>query len=371
MMNFILFVMILFSKHPTYQADNDNNYMNDKTHSRKNLTQIDYESFPSVFIIGEKKSATTSLKSLLLHHPEFCNNQTGRELHFFGSGKLGMLPSQIDNEKNIPMLKRRYYESFFKGCMNKLTLDCTPGYTSRIEPLESMVKYYGQKRLRKKKFILLIREPTASQFSWYSHTVRECSALMLKHLHDLRNGTSNRYTNKQVCHQSMCKHFISFDCDQFIRQSVNASLRIDDIQGTLPTFAHQISSPNFIHELPKLHYFAHIKRYADTVGRERLFIISFDALVANTTFIMNRLAKFLKLKVGFGSNVTLPVKNTSKLKNIIPSCTTWEKLKKIVTEKNQGMIDWINHSAKKPVDEPFFPPFRNEKKCYEHVITSG
>jgi hypothetical protein len=40
-------------------------------------------SYPDVFLLGERKCATTTLKHVILSHKAFCHKQNGNEAHFF------------------------------------------------------------------------------------------------------------------------------------------------------------------------------------------------------------------------------------------------------------------------------------------------
>lgn len=130
------------------------------------FTKTDMLEYPSMFLIGAMKAATTTFYNVLIEHPSIC--QYGeKEKHFF-SGK------DYFNEYADAVQK---YKSEFAGCnSSQLTLDATPGYTAVFYALtfSRMKRHYTQQTLLKKKFIYILREPIARIHSEYSMAVRLC-----------------------------------------------------------------------------------------------------------------------------------------------------------------------------------------------------
>lgn len=91
---------------------------------------------------------TTSLSQIFRAHPEFCHDQL-KEKNFF---------SFDQNYKNG---KQWYMKTFPHSCSSTESLDATPTYFSDPETPKRLAEYYSQRELRRKKFVLILREPVS------------------------------------------------------------------------------------------------------------------------------------------------------------------------------------------------------------------
>ena len=124
---------------------------------------------PEIFIIGVMKSATTSLSELLYKHPSICHEEV-KEKHFF----------DVEHNNN------NYKEKFSCRNSNKLNVDATPKYFSNKVCPANIIKYFDKKTIKKKKFILLLREPVTRLYSQYQFMISNCA----KYLHAKEAGLS-------------------------------------------------------------------------------------------------------------------------------------------------------------------------------------
>lgn len=121
---------------------------------------------PDIFFIGAGKSGTTSLYVLLNKHPQICRLPF-KEPHYF------------DISERYSHGADWYVKTHFPGnCTRKLTYDATPRYIRTHEVPHRMKHSYSPENLRRKKLILLLREPIAREFSWYKHKLYFCSKHM-------------------------------------------------------------------------------------------------------------------------------------------------------------------------------------------------
>lgn len=116
--------------------------------------------YPDVFVIGAQKCGTTSLIRLLYEHPAICSFGI-KEKHFYSD--------------EVTDASYKSYLDEFSGCKKgQMTFDATPSYSFVEETPQRLKAAYSPASLAKKKFILLLREPTARQYSEYQRILRIC-----------------------------------------------------------------------------------------------------------------------------------------------------------------------------------------------------
>jgi hypothetical protein len=133
------------------------------TRSYDNISSV-----PEIFIIGAAKCATTSLHELLGRHPDICKEKV-KEKHYFDE-----IPKYFRQEHRNPL---ETYQKLFRRKSSdicKYHIDSTPAYIRSPNAIINMNETFGYKELGKKKFILILREPTARECSWYQHFARGC-----------------------------------------------------------------------------------------------------------------------------------------------------------------------------------------------------
>jgi hypothetical protein len=132
---------------------------------------------PEFFIIGTARAATQSLyQALYDRHSEICDCGPPQK-HFF---------SDPFTEFTKPSLRkinaRKYGQQFLPTSASanhdrvhcKYCFDTTPGYFHSSTTIENMNMTFSPAQLAKKKFILVLREPTARECSWYRHMAKHC-----------------------------------------------------------------------------------------------------------------------------------------------------------------------------------------------------
>ena len=294
--------------------------------------------YPDFFVIGAMKCGTTSLNKLIIEHPELCT--TGKkEKHFFDKDE------EFGTDKGLT----DYLEEFAK-CDGKYTIDSTPRYVQEDYVPGRIVSSYSKSNLAKKKFILVLREPIARQYSEYQMRVRVC----LDHGHIdwiIPPPLGDDVVEEDVDHQEWRGQR---DCG---RVSLNYKPNISLEKLKFITFADWVHSENGAQEVTRGHYKEHIQRWLDTgIQRHQLFILSFQTLIKNTTDVSQRLSRFMNLDADWGVNVSLPeVKQTKP--NTILDCKTFDELDRYYKKVNTKIYEFINHATDKPPDEPEFPWF--------------
>lgn len=113
--------------------------------------------FPvSVFLAGVQKSGTTTLKHLLVAHPQLASHER-KEAHFFDK------PQDLE----APEIIARYH-GLFPAPEGRHLLDTTPSYFFNPEALSRIAEYNPQARL-----IVLFRDPIARAVShWRMNRAR-------------------------------------------------------------------------------------------------------------------------------------------------------------------------------------------------------
>lgn len=119
---------------------------------------------PTIFIVGAQKGGSSSLFELMIEHPQLCPG-LHKENHFF------------DHQANYDTGTNFFREIFSNPKCDHVHgshfVDGTPilHYPSTWQRIYDT--YTESPIIRDNlKFIVLLREPTAREFSWYQHTTR-------------------------------------------------------------------------------------------------------------------------------------------------------------------------------------------------------
>jgi hypothetical protein len=163
-------------------------------------------SIPEIFIIGAAKCGTTSLHELLVNHPDICDSGI-KEKHFFDE------PVKIFRQQHNNL--EAYQKLFLVGGKSKnpanrnckYHVDSTPAYIRSPNAIINMNGTFTREQMSAKKFILVLREPTARECSWYQHFARGC----LEHLEAAMkrippNGDKGGW-KRSICHHSTHGHY--------------------------------------------------------------------------------------------------------------------------------------------------------------------
>ena len=285
-------------------------------------------------------------------HEEFC--QEGRkEKHFFDK-------ESYDSTKGY----NSYLKEFQKCPKTTFTLDATPAYiewdgdgTERSVPAR-LKESYSSENLKKKKFMLILRDPVARHYSEYQMRIRVC----LDH-GDLTGKGSVGSDDDQDSHQDD-RGFWS--CD---RVSVNYKPGINVKKLQIMTFAEWLKAKDGFGELTRGHYLKHLNGWFKVIGREQMFIMNFQSLISDTGNVMNRLGKFLGLSKPWDEDTILPEQHKKKPVTVL-DCKSFDYLTDYYNKQNKGLIQFIN-KGDGPSEEPPFPAFGgNRSSCKEQMSTT-
>jgi hypothetical protein len=306
---------------------------------------------PNFFLIGAAKGGTTSLYILLTMHPEICVG-TRKEVRYFSAPK--------NFSKDAP--KRGYSNSFAASKLHQCTegnytIDGTPEYIFSKDAPEHIAAAYSPESLKKKKFLLVLREPVSRHFSWYLHKIRECKATIIS---KFRNATVKYskaegmlvYDKADICSYSLCG---SVGCNSM---PANENLA-ETAQSHLYSFPAYVDKGMVIHDG---HFAEHIKNWTKFIRRDQLFIFNGQTLYENPDDTMHRLATFLGLKHDWGVNVTIPRENTNDngVQAEFP-CSLYDKLEAYYQPHNEALYA-LMAAGGGPATEPPFPKFTSSRK---------
>ena len=276
---------------------------------------------PDVILIGVQKGGTTSLTGLLAKLLKlFVFSGPNSESHFFSS-------SFNDNTFNS------YIEGFDehrKEVGDRKSFDGSTTYFPSAEVFRRMKRLYSPECLRKKKFILSLREPISRDFSWFSHYFGEC-----------KKGD-----------YGFCP-----------------SHGGPDFHDTFHDYVKRGSSYGY--------YLKHLKDILAIIPRDQLFIYNFEIMVGEQgDDAINRLLYFVGEQPVYSKENLFPHVNVREYhyKGLVEEdhyheilCSDIRYLNQTYQNLNKGLEDFINLHPDKPVSEPHFLPFseRFSEKCIE------
>jgi hypothetical protein len=304
---------------------------------------------PNFFLIGAGKCGSTSLFELITEHPEVCKS-TQKEFHYFGSDRYGYTDAG----------KLWYTQSFantnLRECAEgKYTIDGTPRYIRLKEAAQHVASAYSVESLKKKKFILILREPVAREFSWYRHRMRSClktikrSARKAIVKYDEKKGI-NVYDKSDICNDPTCPTVgcKSMPADENVEKTAQSHL------APFPAYADKYM------EKYDSEYASQIKEWLKYIRRDQLFILNGQTLYEDTDDTMNRLSTFLGLKHDWGVNVTVPSLNVNYVEAEFP-CKLFDKLEAYYQPHNEALYA-LMAAGGGPATEPPFPKFTSSRK---------
>jgi hypothetical protein len=301
---------------------------------------------PDFFMIGAGKSGTTSLHDLLVTHPEICS--TGhKEHHYFSSAVKWNAGS------------KQYLKDFNKTDCGEggYTIDSTPRYYRVPQAVTHLQRSYSEEDLKKKKFILLIKEPVAREFSWFKQVVRYCRKTML---HAFEKNKPENFTSqgkkiygfksKVACDPKECHALGCGDVPYNETLMKTPEVYLDSFQSYYQN--------KRVHGIDSV-YGLHIRHWLKIISRKQLFVLNSQTLYENTPDTMKRLSKFLGLKSDWGKDVKLPHANPNVVKAVMP-CKVHDKLSAFFKPYNRDLYAYLE-AHKGPKSEPPFPKFESSR----------
>ena len=329
-------------------------------------TLKDQLAYPNFFVIGSKKSATSSLNHLLVTHPEICS-EGEKEKHYFSADEWENKHGMSYKGPN----KWQEYADLFKKCTknqpDRYTVDNTPEYIFIEDVPSRIIETYGAKEILKKKFIVLFRDPMGRLYSEYQDSVRIC----------LEHGNVVGYPGAKEStgyHLERGSKRCEVMCLNYKSGISYTSLKLIPLKEWINTKYGAIA-------VSRSYYKEQLVNWMKSgMSRKQLFIINFETLITNTTDTMHRLTGFLGLKSDWpgsdskpGSLVVLPTTFQTKPPNTPLDCESYEFLEKYLRDRvgSYGNYDsfynYINNDKYRPSQEPYFPPFTNIKSLCKDV----
>ena len=287
----------------------------DSISARLNLSDYNgtFDGYPDVILLGVQKGATTSLNTFLLFEMKlFVPTFRNKEPNFF---------SRNFNDEFFNLYIRGFDES--KQLYGDLpTFDASPSYFSSSIIWTNLKKLYSPESLRKKKFVLSLREPVVRDISWFHHFF----------------GNELKLNGPEVKNQE------------------NISSFHDYVQSR----AFQLDRPGC--------YLPYLKLALEVINRDQIFILNFESLEGDEQEnTLNRLLYFLGGKPIYKRRAVLPKINRAKdhcgeycNENVLHEflCSDLHHLNETYSSLNEGLVDFINSDPNRPVSEPVFKPFK-------------
>ncbi|KAJ1430792.1 P-loop containing nucleoside triphosphate hydrolase protein [Ochromonadaceae sp. CCMP2298] len=305
----------------------------------KNLTAPDF------FMIGAGKSSTTSLHELIVQHQEMCITSKFKEHHYFNTAARW----NVGSADYLRKFKNR------TGCVGGYTIDSTPAYYRIPAAPRNLQRSYSEEDLKKKKFILLIKEPVSREFSWFKHVVRYCQKTMLKAFktHTPQTFRSHGrsvfgYKKRIACDPGECGSLGCGDIPYNETTIQTPEVFLDSFQTYHGKGRVQLSDSAYI---------LHIRDWLKVIKREQLFVINSQTLYENTTDTMRRLSRFLGLKSDWGEK-KLPHSNENTVLAAMP-CKLHDKLAAYYEKHNAELYAFLRQGG--PESEPAFAEFRSTR----------
>lgn len=289
--------------------------LNSTTNNRA-LSSVGY--LPSLFLVGAQKSGSSSLFELLMQHPLILKG-THKEKHFFNIDESYQKGVGYYRTLFVPDGKIDPNAVFMDGTPMMDCIDCW----KRI--WDTYTKEGATKQRDNLKFIAILREPVSRDLSGYQHGVRE----------ELFLGQT-------------------FDHINTIRE-----MRL--IEGN---------------EMMGAQYLSQLKKIAEVFRRDQILVLSTTALIQNTTYIMERIRRFLDIpehksflrplphndhiqqyvaRGGSPALIQCIVKHVPLL-----DCVEQEFLGQYYLKRNLDLYKWIDETRTKNKNEPkFLSPFED------------
>mmetsp|Transcript_2503 Transcript_2503/g.5497 ORF Transcript_2503/g.5497 Transcript_2503/m.5497 type:complete len:340 (+) Transcript_2503:208-1227(+) len=303
-------------------------------------------SAPDFFMIGAGKSSTTSLHELIVQHQEMCITSKFKEHHYFSEPK----PWNAGSAEYMRKFKDR------KDCVNgSYTIDSTPAYYRKPAAPRNLQRSYSEEDLKKKKFILLIKEPVSREFSWFKHVVRYCRKTMTKafksdpQTFESHGKTIYGYKKKVACDPRECSSLGCGDIPYNETTIQTPEVFLDSFQTYHGKGRVQLSDSAYI---------LHIRDWLKVIKREQLFVINSQTLYENTTDTMQRLSRFLGMKSDWGDK-KLPRSNENSVLAVMP-CKLHDKLSAYYKKYNKVLYAFLREEGR-PESEPEFPEFNSTR----------
>ena len=310
--------------------------------------------YPDFFIIGAMKCGTTTLHHLLTENPRICA-EGEKEKHFFD--KVTYITKHEDS--------REQYLAEFSDCgKQQLTIDSSPDYISTIAVPERMAQSYGPEALSRKRFILILRDPTLRHYSEYQMRLRVCETSYNNDVASKMIKSKSKSKDKEKDADDDEEYRIerfTRNC-RAIAHNFVPGMPSSDLQ--FMTFFQYIHSTHGKQELLRGHYMQHLRAWLKFVRRDQMYIVNFATLLQNTTRVYDDILAFVGVRAGVSEHpIALPEPSYKGRAHAYDpfsylDCASRERLNTYFAKVNPGLEDFINKGsgARSPF-EPDFAPF--------------
>jgi len=321
-------------------------YIDPKTQDFQRKAGVVFRQKPHFFIVGSPKCGTTSLYEALMYHPDICRS-VEKEPFFFIYTQLFVQGYQA-------------YHKNFPECKDGIDHIDASAFYFHLPYVPSRIKaFYAPEHFDKIGIVVILRNPSIREFSFYQHLYRDCVRRMKKYLHrEKRDGWSTAKRNTStLCDVVSCK---LLSCKKSFHKAALA-----DPGKALSTFAEYIDNKQI--DLYQSRYILHIKNWLQYFRRDQLFIINFEYLTAHPPDALNRIVHFWGLNTTgdwWGAEDTsgaLPSLNNAPMKNYF-ACETKQSIDSHTQKHTQELYDFMALGGG-PASEPKFLPFAEAKRC--------
>lgn len=309
---------------------------------------------PRVYVIGAQKGGSSSLYEVLVRHPALCG-AIYKEPNFF--------LTNIHQNRDFKWYLSLFIESKCLKKSRKLFVDGSCMLHGLDSALRAMNATYSPEQMASLKFIALLREPVARDYSWYKHRVR---ALLLK------GSPFSAVRTFGECFQSPAgKNVTSASAGA----GLNASFD--------PARVHMCHTRG--------EYLWQLRTLSQYLRRDQLLVVNSQQLFSNDKTLMPTIAAFLGLKMSNAWLTQFPkvdhigTKAPLCLQRSVPllDCAARDGLVRYYAPKNAELLAWLNETrstGQAPHMEPPFETFEgadslpcvdNAREEYDKRIVQG
>ena len=274
------------------------------------------KSIPSIFVSGTQKGGSSSLYEFLIQHPLLCGG-TLKDPHYF------------DFYYNKG---RSHYESYYIDSKCQQQHHSSSSFIDGSTMLHSMdiiapriASFYTEEEKKLLKFIVLLREPVARDYSWYSHVIKR----------DLADG-------------------IKFDIIKTFKE-------IDEASVLANSTTHRSGR-----------YITQLSIFTKYFNRNQILILNSQSLFTNSSVYMESIRKFLNLPkykpwegkfpkeehIGYTTKVGLLECITKHIPAL--DCDFRDLLGRYYQPYNTNLYNWIQKTPNKSKEEPTFNSFGDD-----------
>lgn len=352
--------------------------------------------WPRIYLIGAAKSGTTSLWSVLrskasrgLCVPEAIDGDPKwyRKEGTFFSVDSHFYSNFTPKEEAKVRYRRRYPKTNCQGPSSDSFLDATPSYLSNPRAAIRMKATYKDFLTHNIRFVAVLRNPSDRDLSWYKvgeglksdswweEKLNTCGASETANARCYDDSVKEEINKWDLCISKVLKLPCSYKHMSSITSIKNntignpnltSNLRLDESSSC---FNKIVSNEDQIQDIySKCYqssrlshgiYISQLLFWINEWGRDKLFIIKTDDLVADSKANLVRIAKHLNLKLNLTGWSGMPKENdTSKKKfflNFTPFCSTMETLEIFYKPYNDMLVAHLRKTSKRaPHSEAFF-----------------